>query len=75
MCDLKIILIIIIISLGEILLSYIANTSRTHTPPSQFRLSLSDGSVAESGSIPSLQFNSNSGNINSNSIPNPVQNP
>ena len=30
---------------------------------------------SESGSIPSLQFNSNSGNINSNSIPNPVQNP
>ena len=29
----------------------------------------------ESGSIPSLQFNSNSGNINSNSIPTPVQNP
>ena len=32
---------------------------------------------AESGSIPFLQFNSNSnsGNINSNSIPTPVQNP
>ena len=53
MCDLyEIILIIIIISLGQILLSYIANTSRTHartrahtlTPP--FRLSLFDGSVA-----------------------------
>ena len=52
-----IILSIIIISLGEILLSYIANTSRTpaltharaythtyeHTPPSQFRF---DASVA-----------------------------
>ena len=31
--------------------------------------------AAESGSIPFLQFNSNSGNINSNSIPTPVQNP
>ena len=30
---------------------------------------------SESGSIPFLQFNSNSGNINSNSIPTPVQNP
>ena len=41
------ILIIIIISLGEILLSYIANTSRTHahththTPPSPFRFDAS----------------------------------
>ena len=53
----RISLIIIIISLGQILLSYIANTSRTrmhprecvHTPtqPSpSFRLSLFDGSVA-----------------------------
>ena len=43
-----IILIIIIISLGQILLSYIANTScmHAHTPPSPFRLSLFDGSVA-----------------------------
>ena len=46
-----IILIIIIISMGEILLSYIANTSRTHilthtqththTPPSPFRFDVS----------------------------------
>ena len=56
-----IILIIIIISLGQILLSYISNTSRTHashtgihsrthsrtrTHPPPFRLSLFDGSVA-----------------------------
>ena len=44
-----IILIIIIISLGQILLSYIAKTPRTHahTPPSPpYRLSLFDGSVA-----------------------------
>ena len=57
----KMVLIIFIISLGQILLSYIANTSRTHThtrthahtrahahihpPPSPFRLSLFDGSV------------------------------
>ena len=35
------ILVIIIISLGQILLSYIANTSRTHTPPSpRYRLAL-----------------------------------
>ena len=53
MCDLyEIILIIIMISLGQMLLSYIANTSRTHaytrahTPPSSFRLSLFDGSVS-----------------------------
>ena len=32
-------------------------------------------SPSEPGSIPFLQFNSNSGNINSNSIPTPVQNP
>ena len=31
--------------------------------------------IAEPGSIPFLQFNSNSDNSNSNSIPNPVQNP
>ena len=44
-------LIIIIISLGQILLWYIVNTSHTHrqahthahTPPSPFRLSLFDG--------------------------------
>ena len=47
-----IILIIIIIRLGQILLSYIANTSNTHTcvhtdtPPSPFRLSRFDGSLA-----------------------------
>ena len=48
-CDLyEILLIIIIISLGQILLSYNANTSRTHshTLPSLFGLSLFDGSVA-----------------------------
>ena len=32
-------------------------------------------STSEPGSIPFLQFNSNSDNSNSNSIPNPVQNP
>ena len=31
--------------------------------------------IPEPGSIPFLQFNSNSDNSNSNSIPNPVQNP
>ena len=57
-----IILIIIIISVGQLVLSYIANTSHTrahahmhtharahthtHTPPSPFRLSLFDGSLA-----------------------------
>ena len=57
-----IILIIIIISLGKILLSYIANTSHTHirrrarahthTPPSLFRFSLFEESVApDSGGI------------------------
>ena len=62
-----IILIIIIISLGKILLSYIANTSRTHTracahthtPPSPFRLSLLDGSVApnrDRGNAPFRRF-------------------
>ncbi len=56
-CDLyEIILIVLIISMGQILLSYIADTSRTHaraharahthTPPSPFRLSLFDWSVA-----------------------------
>ena len=49
-------LIMIIISLGQILLSHFANTSctharmhtlaHTHPPPSPFRLSLFDGSVA-----------------------------
>ena len=53
-----IILIIIIISVGQLVLSYIANTphthtraltharAHTHTPPSPFRLSLFDGSLA-----------------------------
>ena len=46
-----IILIITIISPGQILLSYIANTSRTHAhkcthTAAAFRLSLFDGSVA-----------------------------
>ena len=41
----RIIILIIINSLGQILLSYIANTSRTHAPPS-LRLSLFAGSVA-----------------------------
>ena len=56
MCDLYyriMIISIIIINLGQILLSYIAHThshtrAGTHarTPPSPFRLSLFDGSVA-----------------------------
>ena len=45
----RIIICIIIISLGQMLLSYPANTShthtRTHTPPSLFRLLLFEGSV------------------------------
>ena len=44
----RIILIIIIISQGQILLSYILQTHHTHTHalPSPFRLSLLDGSLA-----------------------------
>ena len=61
-----IILIIIIISLGQILLSYIANTSRArthartrehvHTPLSPFRLSLFDGSMASNSDAVNAPF-------------------